>query len=394
MKKAILLSILVIVLLTLPAAAQIEEKLPANIDTMQNIVIKGRQKMIDLLMEKDYPTIRQSYRYLDEITLEKDNTPFDYTEYLYLNLLLGNWNVLTDYMMEYGESEQMVPYPVNDPLKTSLMDHIAEISDSLLIKSQNAPIDNDGKSVINMLVHLIKNDKPDHKYYSLLDQHNKTFKESAYKDFIVNYLPAPKLKEAYSFSLGSGMIFPTGKLEERFSQKPSFYASLDFNYHRVFGSFHVQAAGLKLKVPFILEVEGEKINYLKNDIFNYQDFGIKGGYLLVRSSRFHMGPYATINGIILSTTDYTFLERLLQKAEDDENWEYKLIYSFCAGGGMHTEIKLLETHKMNKTFGLIDNYLSIKADAGYNYIIDHDMKLFQGNTWYYYVALVYGIGIF
>lgn len=395
MKKAIFLSILVIVLITLSAKAQIiEGKLSSNVDSTQILVLKGRKMIIDQLNEKEYSTIREISHYLEDKTLDKENTPFDYTEYLYLNLLLEDWDALTDYMRDYMESEHIVPYLVNDQLKPLLIDRVVTLSDTLLIKSQNADMDEDSKSVINLFIHLIKNDTPDPKYYSLLNAHNKKFNNSVYKDFITSYLPAPQVKQAYSFSIGSGMVFPLGKLAESFSQRASFYASMDINYKSFFGAFYAQAAGLKLEVPFTLTIEDEETDYLKGDIFNYQDFGVKGGYFLVRSNRFHLGPYATLDCILLKTTDYDFWERLSQKVEDDENWEYKIINSFCFGGGMHTELKIYESHRKNKRPGFTDRYISVKADAGYNYITDHDIQLFKGNTWYYTIALVFGEGIF
>lgn len=394
MKKAIILSIFAIVLFILPAKAQIEKEVIPNTDSTQTFVSEGRETMIDKLKEKDYSSFAQLYHSLEDKTLEKENSPFDYTEYLYINLLLENWEILSAFMKDYNESEHIVPFQVRDKLKDHLFDRIVESSDSLLIAVRNSAIEKDGKSAIELLIRLMKSYDPGYLYYRLLDQHNRKFTRSQYSDFVNYYLPAPIPKEAYAFSMGSGNIFPTGKFGESFSDRQSFYASMDVNYNRLFGSIYAQAAGLKLKVPYTLDIDGEKIDYLKDDIYNYQDFGVKFGCFMVRSNRFHLGPFVSVNGILLKTTDFDFWERLEQKMEDDENWEYKVINSFCFGGGMHSEIKLFEKHKSRGYASDNDSYLSIKADAGYNYITKHDVKLFRGNTWYYTVALVYGIGIF
>jgi len=175
MKKVLLLYILVLILFIQPAAAQIEEELNSNVDSTRLMVINQRQMMLDQLKAKDYTKVRDIYQSLEQKTLAKENSHFDYTEYLYLNLLLGDWNTLTEFMKDYNESENILPYSVDDQLKNVLIDQVVESSDSILIKSQHASIDEDGKSVIQLFTQLTKNDLPDSKYYKLLDQHNKKY---------------------------------------------------------------------------------------------------------------------------------------------------------------------------------------------------------------------------
>jgi len=394
MKKVLLLYILVLILFIQPAAAQIEEELNSNVDSTRLMVINQRQMMLDQLKAKDYTKVRDIYQSLEQKTLAKENSPFDYTEYLYLNLLLGDWHTLTEFMKDYNESENILPYSVDDQLKNVLIDQVVESSDSILIKSQHASIDEDGKSVIQLFTQLTKNDLPDSKYYKLLDQHNKKYRNSPYVDFVNNYLPEPRIKSAGSLSIGSGMIVPHGKFAERFSQRLSFYASIDGNYKRLFGSLYFQAAGMKLEKPFTLITKEGEFSYFIDDIFNYQDFGLKAGYFLVRSNRFHMGPYLTINGIVLKTTDFDVFERLSQRKENGEDSEFDIISSFSFGPGFHTEIKLVENHKVSKDLNLIDSYVSLRADVGYNNIMTRDKSLFKGNTSYFNISLVFGGGIF
>ena len=264
MKKAIHLSILVIVLFTLPAKAQlIEEKLSAPVDSTQILVAKGRKMIIDKLAEKNYSPISDIFHYLEDKTLDKENTPFDYSEYLYLNLLLENWNALTDYMKEYEESERLLPYPVKDQLKPLLMEKVAALSDSLLTKSREALMDEDSKSVIHLFLYLIKHDNPDSKYYSLLNEHNKKFKSSSYRDFIKYYLPTPGVKQAYSYSLGSGMVFPLGKFAEKLFQ-PSIFLCIDrCKLQKTLWLVLCSGRRAKIKSPFYPEYRRSKNRLFK-----------------------------------------------------------------------------------------------------------------------------------
>ncbi|HEX2975147.1 MAG TPA: hypothetical protein VHO68_04355, partial [Bacteroidales bacterium] len=80
---------------------------------------------------------------------------------------------------------------------------------------------------------------------------------------------------------------------------------------------------------------------------------------------------------------------------EEDKKEYKVLNSFSTGIGIHTEIKFTEFKtKGYNYYGFTNSYLSLKLDGGYNYITKFKDDYFKGNTGYFTVALVWGMGDF
>ena len=71
--------------------------------------------------------------------------------------------------------------------------------------------------------------------------------------------------------------------------------------------------------------------------------------------------------------------------------------SFIYGPGIHTEVKITDFNSKNPyNNGSLNqySYLSVKIDAGYNFVAKYDYTPFKGNVSYARLALVWGIGNF
>lgn len=91
-------------LLIIPGVnAQIDKEIKAYIDSTEIIVNNGRKMLESKIIEGDFPKAREIYRYLTELTTEKTYSAFSYTEHLLLNIILSEWENLTQFMFFYPE---------------------------------------------------------------------------------------------------------------------------------------------------------------------------------------------------------------------------------------------------------------------------------------------------
>lgn len=386
MKRIILLSILMTVFCTFQAAAQIENEIKSYVDSTEVMVYNGRKMLLQKLSVKEDKKAREIYQYLSDISSESTSSAFSYGEHIYASILFGNWQALITYMQEYKQRINSITYPINDQLVRVLYDRVSEASDSILWESRQAGLDDESQRVIQLLLHLIKQETADSEYNHLLKEYHKQYKPSAYKDFVNAYLPGKKINGSLAYSLGSGMIMPTGRLADNFSSNASVYISMDININRVFSSLYMQASGLHLKVPFSVSSDIETLDFYEDERFHFLEAGLKAGYFMVRNNRFHVAPYVTLSGTAMESTRYD--------SADDDDREYPVIDSFSCGPGIHTEVKLKDFKSKNMYAYANNTYLSIKFEAGYNYITSFDDSYFKGNARSFSVALVYGLGNF
>lgn len=379
-------AILLLILLSFQAKAQIEQEIKSFVDSTEIIVNNGRKMMMVKLSDKNDQKAKEIYQYLSSITADKNSAAFDYTEDIYTNLLVGDWHTASSLMKDYTEKTKKHFYPKDNQLTTILYDRVSQASDSLLAESQKSGLDEESKKVIELILHLTKTRAIDPEYNQLLKEYHKQYKESGYKEFLKNYLPGIKARASMALSLGSGMILPMSNLADNFSSNASFNLSMDININKIYTSFYLTGSNLHLKVPFSVRSETDSLAFSKDESFHYLEGGMKAGYFLVRSDRFHVAPFVTISGTVLESTRFDDVE--------DDDREYPVINSFSYGPGIHTEFKLKEYNKTDVYGDPLKSFLSIKLDAGYNFIAKYDEKVFKGNIPTVTFALVWGMGNF
>ena len=201
-------------------------------------------------------------------------------------------------------------------------------------------------------------------------------------------MPHMIIKASWNLFFGSGMVFTTGDLATKFSNNALFNFGMDINVHRVFASLYLKGTSLKLKDPFMVTSDTDTLNFELNEKFSYLDAGLKGGYFIVRSNRFHLAPYASISGSHLESTKYD--------DPKDKDLEYEIFNSFTYGIGLHTEVKIYEFESKNYYYygGTANGHISIKFETGYNEILKFKDLNSTGNTPYFLCSLVIGFGQF
>lgn len=386
MKRNLLLSIFLLVLIGFPAKAQIENEINAYVDTTELIIKNGRKLFIKTLKEKDNPKATEIYQYLESVGTANVYAAFDYNENLLASVVLGNWNTTIAYMKEFRQRAQKAVYPSADQLLMTLQERLSEGNDSLLLALNDAMVDDESKRIIELFLHLVKAGTADEQYNQLLKQYHQDYRQPAYTDFLNGYLPRVKAKIGYGVSIGPVMVFPTESLAENFASHSALGMALDFNINRIFSSLYMMGGGLPLKIPFSATSTTDSLSFTKKEKFHYLEMGVKAGYFIVRNDSFHLSPYVSLA--------YTSLESKRFKDTKDDDREYKVIDSFSYGPGIHSEIKLSESKTRPLNNYREESYWSIKLDAGYNMIGKFNDSHFIGNTFNVSLAIVMGTGTF
>lgn len=160
---------------------------------------------------------------------------------------------------------------------------------------------------------------------------------------------------------------------------------MDVNVDRLFTSLYLHGANLKSTVPLIAITPRDTLFFEIGDKFSYLDAGLRFGYFVLRSNRFHVAPYLSASGSLLESTLY----------EDprDNKLEVRIFNTFTYGAGLHTEVKLHEYSNPNY-YGLNKGYLSLKLDAGYSKMSKIKALAKDGSMPYLMLAFVMGFGQF
>jgi len=311
----------------------------------------------------------------------------DYIEDFYINMLSDDWEKIDQLMIDFENQSQKIVYTNTQQLFYKLNDVVLKDTDKILFNCQESQINDDAKKIIEFILYYIREGKLIKDYNAKLNSIKKEFKGSEYDSFIKDFLPKKKIKAAWSFAFGSGMIFTTDDLSIFFSNSVSYNMGMDININKLFTSLYLNGSGLKLQIPFSAVSYFDTLNFEKNESFNYLDAGLKTGYFLIRNNSFHVAPYVSISGSFLMSNRYCNSE--------DSDLEYEVFNSFTYGAGLHTEVKILDFKYPNAyDVGPSAGYFSIKFEGGYSEIVKFKDTYAKGNTLYFICALVLGYGQF
>lgn len=386
--KRNLVVILITVLLPLSAFSQIGNEIASYVDSTEILVKNGRKLILKELTDSNLIKTKEIYDYLTAETRDEPYSAFYFLEDMYINMLVGDWGTINNLMLEHEKLKNKTVYPNSQEISSKLYELTLSNKQTILSSCELSQIDEQAKMLIAGLFKYLEKESSDKEYNEILVAYKKKYDNQNYESFVNGFMPKKIIKASWNFSFGSGMVFTTGDLAKNFSNNASFNMGMDFNIHKVFTSLYLHGTSLKLQEPFMATSDIDTLNFGLNEKFTYLDAGLKTGYFLVRSNRFHVAPYVSISGSFLESTKYDDPE--------DNDLEYEIFNSFTYGGGLHTEIKLHEFEYKNMYYygGKTGGYVSLKFEAGYNKILKFNDKYAIGDTPYIICALVLGFGQF
>ncbi len=380
-----LCTILLISMLPFNLYSQIEDEIRAYVDTSEAMVQQGRLLMLKELNQNNLAKTREIYNYLTELTKDGPYAAFYYNEELYINMLTNDWEAVDKLMLNYDYRNDLV-YTGSEDLAKKTQGMISLNSQSVELSCEKSNLNEQAKMLIRALITYLGSDEQGDEYNSFLSAYKRKYPNQRYESFEKKFMPAKNIIAAWSFSLGSGMVFPTGDLGLDFPENALFNFGMDINVNKVYASFYIQGSSLKLQRPFYVFSGNDTMDFVLDEKFDYFEGGLKGGYFLIRSKKFQLAPYVSILGSSLKSTKYS--------EPEDDDLEYEIFNSFAYGVGLHTEMKLYEFKKKHIYYGNPDTYLSIKLDAGYNKIAKFKDNTSIGDLPYFSLAFVFGLGKF
>ena len=372
-------------LLSMNLHGQIEKEIKAFVDSTEFIVTNGRKLLLDKISNNDFVKAKEIYRYLTIKTLHNNSSAFYYDEDLYINMLVRDWQNLALLLLDYQKLSKKSPYSNTFQMIVPLRKKVSDMSDLLISDCQRSGLDDESVEIIEIILHLLKTGSADPEYNLKINAFNKLYKPSKYDDVLKFLIPKTRIRGSLAFSFGSGMIITTGKLAENFSPNASFNFTMDINIQKVFTSLYINSSSFKLKQPFSASNGTDAFNFQLNESFHYMDAGLKAGYFVTRNSKFNLAPFASVSSSLLESKRFD---------ADEKRKEYKVINSFTYGFGLHSEFKILTSKTPAYYTYPVQSYLSLKAEAGYDFITSFKDNSFKGNTPYFTIGLVWGIGDF
>ncbi|MFV0391565.1 MAG: hypothetical protein ACK5KP_06765 [Paludibacteraceae bacterium] len=384
------------VLLFLPlfqSFAQIEREIIHYVDTTELLVKNGRKMILEEVQKYNFTKTHDIYALLNKKTSERYCDAFSYDEHLLISLLTSDWDSFTQKAKNVKSNKTIRCRFSSQNMRNELYNEVAKNHLIFNERVQSANITREDKAFIGIYLTLFQQNQNEKDYADKLKSFEKKYKRSAYNDFIDTYLPVPMYQKSMAISFGGFGVLPQDKLKNYFSEGIGWGIDLDFCIKKIYASVHMNTATTNLLIPFEANsTDGTYYGFLAGDEFKYVQAGLKGGYFIVRSNRFHVAPYVS-GGYTTLTSD------VFKSEEGEEDSELKVFNSFYAGAGLHTEFKLFEYNgrKSQPYYNVrhpSSGYLSLKLNAGYNYIIDQKIDVFRGNTAYASLSLVLGVGKF
>lgn len=389
-KNSVIRKVIVVAVLFLVSVfseAQIADEINSMVDSNEVIINNGRKLLVKSFKENNLEKASQVYYYLLTAIDDTDCVAFEYYEQLLITSLTSDWFKWLELAENIQEYKKPICYPDIYNNFQSLYQLFKEQVETKIEEEKDIP--EEGKLLLDMYLYLIKKGIADEEYNEKLKFFKSNYPQSKYLNFVNFYLPGIKVKTSFAMSLGASQTFQTSKLGEMFSPGTMGQMSLDLNINKTYVSLYFSGGSLRLQKPFDVSFNNIDTTFNKDERFSYVEGGLKLGYFLLRNSRVHFSPYASISGNSLKSDIY-------DSNENKEDDELKIINSFLCGAGVHTEFKLFEFTTKGGYYSPypLKNYISLKIDLGYNLITKNSYDTFKGNMFYIQPTLVWGVGSF
>jgi hypothetical protein len=394
MKKSILICLLIVVLGIGKTNAQIVNEIKSYVDSTEILLNNGRRMLIQSLIQNDILKATKIFVYLNDESGSKSCTAFNYSEELYIRILLNDWSGLLTHMQQIKDKrETSTCYQFNEKLNDRLYKLTVERLDALNKEIDLYEMSAEQRDLLNLTMYLFKSGQADDEYSLKLKSYKKKFPGSAYNDFLSLFLPDPIYKAGLGITIGPGFVFPQKSLADYFKSNWTFHFSYDFYFGNVYSSLMVSGGQLSLQktLPAYMMADHPGISLPVGEGFAFFDGGLAGGYMLLNNKRIRLAPYMMIGGISIESSLYP----------DDSNLKEVIpVNSFYFGPGIHCWLKIAE-FKANSAFWYGPYYqtasstakstLALQLNVGYNFLTNMYPEM-KGNVTYLRAGIVWGMG--
>jgi len=362
--------------------AQIENEIKSYVDSSEVLINNGRRLLLQKVHEKDTKKASEIFNYLKDKAAYNDCAAFSYTEELYISCLISDWGnffILAENIRDHVGDKPCIAnaYAISGDLYKEIAGETEDIYQSALKED----ISTEDKDMLDIYLYLLKTGRSDDIYDKKVKEFNKKYPASRYRNFFSYYMPEVSKPANMSFYMGTSIVFPQGKLGSNIESGPTFHMGFDYNFNRVYVGIQISGGNLKLKNGFSASNSYSNYSFSPGDKFNYFDGGLYAGYSVIANPHVRISPFISIGGISLESTLYS-------DSRDDDK-ELQLFNSFGYGPGLHSELKLFSYHSSGSS-----GFVSLRLDAGYNFIAKQTYTDFKGNMPYLRMALAWGIGNF
>ncbi|MGD9992794.1 MAG: hypothetical protein AB7S69_05800 [Salinivirgaceae bacterium] len=368
--------------------AQIENEIRNFVDSTEILINNGRRLLLKNLEEDNPEKANQVYTYLINASGKDICRAFSYDEQMCLSLIFENYQVWTDHAINFRQLYATYDNSRDESMYPFLRQYLIRNQPDLLQRINSAAITDEDKSLLQLFLHIITIDRADETYNQMLKDFKGSYPQTRYAGFLFDYMPGVKIKAGTAFGMGVSGIYPTAKLANYFNQGLAFNMSYDLNIGRVYTSLYLQAGELKVRTPFTFTNETEIVTFETDEGFSYIDAGLNVGYFVWRTHKLQVAPFGSIMGTSLTSNLYSDPE--------DEKYELKIFNTAAFGVGLKTEFRLFE-FELDNFYGYGrpgKSYLSLKTEAGLNFLAKHNFDGFKGNNAYIRATLMWGFGNF
>ena len=387
MKTKIAIPLLFLTFIFTNTNAQIENEIKSFSDSTTEFVNNGRKLLIQYIAKEDYKKAKEISQYLNEYTADKAYSAFYYLEYLNISLLTSDFSRFLEGVKKYNLYANQGPYPDSYKIDNVLGKEIYNKKEYILNNLKKTSIESEGKRLIDIYLHLVKEGSKNDEYSRLLRNYKSDFPETKYSDFVQEALPKKYTPGYFTYTFGTGGVGLTNDLGKRFSTNMSFNMSMDFRIDKVFASFYLNFSEINANTPFFGYTDNnEPILFELNEPITYFKRGMFLGYFMDNSEKLNIAPYINLSATTLEINKF-------EPSENDK--EYVLINNFTYGVGCRAEIKLAQFEAKYSYYGMFNpkHHFALALNVGYDVITQTD-EFFEGNLYYANIGIVWGFGDF
>ncbi len=382
MKKTIVMSLVILILIISKGFAELNTNLEKEIMTYESpdveIIAKSRKMLTDNIASNNLNKVEEIYDYLLEKYQDESKIVALWTvEKTGILFCIRDYNKIKDIILSYNESmyEKTLINPEQDILYSQIIDYLGSNYNEIIVEIStiNLPVEE------RLFLKLLLNDF----YIGYQEEYTQAelnyectvflvqYPDSEYSDFIKKYLRyiIKPGNWGYGYELFGGSSIFKGDISRYFSSGPIIGMDFEISYKNINNNILMYLAYNDVKRDF----EYKEI-WAKGDHLHYALFTNSIGYQGVETSKFKFIPFVTVGGAEIAYSK-------------DGQEKPKVKFSFAYGSGFSIDYKLSSSVRMNYYYTKNGSYF-IRLKCGFvKNNFDRLDDRFSGNTYYFNIGI-------